>query len=166
MKILTPPHTRIWHSQMRVDNDILVDGWRTQTQKEPKRQSNKCSRKSKGKGKTRKKRTFSQETMSSKRISDELNPSNKSQTMKPHYLGRSPSSRLIRGPRPMTPTQRRWFIWLRAWGPCRRPTRRGRYFGRGHFRGRRMTPLSRKESLNPPPEKVDATFDGERLECR
>ena len=97
---------------MRVDNDILVDARRTRTQKEPKRQSNKCSRKSKGKGKTQKKRTFSQETLSSKRISDELNPSNKSQTMKPHYLSGSPSSRLIRGPRPMTPTTKKMIQWI------------------------------------------------------
>ena len=68
---------------MRVDNDILGDGQRTRTRKEPKRQSTKCSRKSKEKekGKTRKKRNFSQEILSSRRISKEL----KSKQQIPNY---------------------------------------------------------------------------------
>ena len=68
---------------MRVDNDILGDGRRTRTRKEPKRQSTKCSRKSKEKekGKTRKKRNFSQEILSSRRISKEL----KSKQQIPNY---------------------------------------------------------------------------------
>ena len=72
--ILTPPHTFIWHSQMRVENDILGDGRITRTRKEPKQQSTKCSRKPKvkEKGKTRKMINFSQEILSSKRIPKEL----------------------------------------------------------------------------------------------
>ena len=68
---------------MRVDNDILVDARRTRTQKEPKQQSNKCSQrtKEKEKGKTRKKINFSQEILSSKRISKEL----KSKQQVPNY---------------------------------------------------------------------------------
>ena len=68
---------------MRVDNEILVDAWRTRTRKEPKQQSNKCSRrtKEKEKGKTRKKINFSQEILSSKRISKEL----KSKQQIPNY---------------------------------------------------------------------------------
>ena len=69
---------------MRVDNDILVDARRTRTGKEPKRQSNKCSRrtKEKEKGKTRKKIHFSQEILSSKRIPKEQKSKHQSQTNK------------------------------------------------------------------------------------
>jgi len=86
----------MWRSQMRVDNDILVDARRTRTQQEPKRQSNKCSQKSKEKGKTRKKRTFSQETLSSKRISKEQ----KSKQQIPNY-----ETPLLMRP------------WVICWGP-------------------------------------------------
>jgi hypothetical protein len=81
---------------MRVDNDNLVDARRTRTQKEPKQQSNKCSQKSKEKGKTRKKRTFSQETLSSKKISKEL----KSKQQIPNY-----ETPLLKRP------------WVICWGP-------------------------------------------------
>ncbi len=68
---------------MRVDNDILRDGRRTQTRKEPKRQSTKCSQisKEKEKGKTRKNINFSQEILPSKRISKEI----KSKRHVPNY---------------------------------------------------------------------------------
>ncbi len=68
---------------MRVDYDILVDARRTRTRNEPKRQSNKyCRRtKEKEKGKTQKKKNFSQEILSSKRISKEL----KSKQQVPNY---------------------------------------------------------------------------------
>ena len=68
---------------MRVNNDILGDGRRTRTRKEPKRQSTNCGQKSKEKekGKTRKKINFSQEILSSKRISKEL----KSKQQVPNY---------------------------------------------------------------------------------
>jgi hypothetical protein len=70
---------------MRVHNDVLVDARRTRTRKEPKQQSNKCSQKSKEKekGKTQKKTSFSfsQEILSSKRISKEL----KSKQQVPNY---------------------------------------------------------------------------------
>jgi hypothetical protein len=83
---------------MRVDNDILGDGRRTRTQKEPKQQSTKCSRKSKEKekGKTQKKKNFSQEILSSRRISKEL----KSKQQIPNYE--------------TPPLKRPWVI---CWGP-------------------------------------------------
>jgi hypothetical protein len=68
---------------MRVNNDIIGDGRRTRKQKEPEQQLTKCSQKSKEKEKekTRKKKNFSQEKMSSKRISKEL----KSKQQIPNY---------------------------------------------------------------------------------
>ena len=81
---------------MRVDNDILVDARRTSTRKEPKQQSNKCGKKTKEKGKTQKKSTFSQETLYSKRISKEL----KSKQQIPNYE---------------TPPIK--WPWVRCWGP-------------------------------------------------
>jgi hypothetical protein len=96
---------------MRVDNDTLGDGRRTRTQKEPKRQSNKCSQKSKEKekGKTWKKINFSQETLSSNRISKELI----SKQQIPNY--ETPPLKRPRvifwGPRPMLASATR-LLWV------------------------------------------------------
>jgi hypothetical protein len=101
---------------MRVDNDILGDGRRNQTQKEPKQQSTMCSLKSKEKekekGKTQKKINFSQEILSSKRISTELKSKQQIPNYETPHLSGSPSSRLIRGPRPMMPTTKKMIQWI------------------------------------------------------
>jgi hypothetical protein len=65
----------MWQSQNGIGK-TMGDGRRTQRRKEPKQKSKRCSQKKnkKEKGKTRKKINFSQEILSSKRISKELKP--------------------------------------------------------------------------------------------